>query len=1037
MIQRLIGRCLAAPVWVLAIVAALTLVAALGLRDLKLDALPDLSDDQVIVKVSFPGQPPQRVEDQVTYPLATALLGVPGASTVRAFSMYGEAFVYVVLADGAAAAPARARVAERLAQLAPQLPAGASTQLGPDASGVGWILQYALVANSGALPVERLRALQDFLLVPELQAIPGVAEVATFGPGARQLQVDVDPDRLAALGLALRQVGDAVRDANQAAGGGAFELGRQRLVVSADARLHGPEDLLSAPLAPDGRGGTLRLSQVARVGYGPAPQQGVSDLDGQGQVVSGIVVMRKGENALRVTRQVKARLEALKSSLPSGAELRITYDRARPIEASARTLAWRLLEEGVVVAVVCGLFLWRVRSALVIAITLPIGLLCALFLLRLQGVTANIMSLGGLAIAVGAMVDSAVVMVEALHRKLERPAPGVSHAALVRECAVETGPALFFSLLVITVSFLPVLALQGQEGRLFMPLALTKTWAMAVATALSVTLIPVLMGLLIRGPVPAERANALNRGLRNLYRPLLVAALRRPAAVLAGAALVAIGGAIPLLRMGSEFMPPLDEGDLLYMPSTLPSVSLDEAADILQRTDALIRAMPEVASVHGKAGRSDSATDPAPLSMLETVILLKPRSQWPQPLSTQQLIARLDATVRLAGLTNSWGHPIRTRIEMLSTGVRTPLALRISGPDPAALQALAEQAEGILRTVSGVRSVVAERPGSGRIVEIDIDRSRASALGVRMSDITQLLATATGAEPVDSLLIGRERYPIVVRYPAAARLSLESLAGLRIRTDGGQSVELSQVARLRVVDAPAELRSENARPALHVLLDVGDGDVGGVLARAEAALASAKLVAPGHTLTWVGQYLRLRAATTRLVIMTAATVLGALLILYAHFRCWRRVGIVAASLPVAVAGGAWLLAILHMRWSFATAVGFIALAGVAAEFCVVMLLYLDQSAQRCGGVSVTAIIRGALLRLRPKTMTVGVILGGLLPLLFADGPGVDLMRPIAAPLVGGMLTAPLFSLFVVPVIYRLVIRRSVPAAADSVTSVTL
>lgn len=1038
MIERIIDWSLAYRGWVIAAVAVLTAVAAGYTSHLKLDALPDLSENQIIVKASFPGQPPRLVEDQVTYPLTAALLGVPGAMTVRAFSMFGEAYVYIVLADGVDPYWARSRVTERLAQLASRLPPGATTDLGPDASGVGWVFQYALVARRGGVALERLRAVQDFLIKPELQSVPGVAEVATFGGGARQLQVEVDPDRLVALGLSMQQIGTAVREANQASGGGAVEIGRQRFLIAADARVRSREDLLDVPIGQDASGGVLRLRQVANVSFGPAPQQGVGDLNGAGDVVGGIIVMRQGENANQVVRLLKERIAALQPGLPEGVELVPTYDRSKIIHAAVKSLAMRLLEEGAVVAMVCGVFLWRLRSALVIIVTLPIGLLLALAILERQGVTANIMSLGGLAIAIGAMVDAAVVMVEALHRKLEqRQNGGASHLALVRESAREVGPALFFSLLIITASFLPVLSLQGQEGKLFSPLALTKTYAMAAAAMLSITLVPVLMALFIKGPVSSERQNPLNRFLMRGYKPLLVSALRRPAVVIVTALAVSLSIIYPLAKMGSEFMPPLDEGDLLYMPTTLPAISLDEAAEVLRVTDDLIRRMPEVAMVHGKAGRSDSATDPAPLSMLETVILLKPRSQWPERISTQELIRRMNERVRLAGLTNSWGFPIRTRIDMLATGVRTPLALRISGPDLGRIQALSEQAEEALRTVPGVRGVFAERAASGRFIDVEVDRKRASLYGVRTADVTQLIRGAVGGAPVDTLSAGRERYPIVVRFPRAERQSLGALERLRIRTATGSTVELSQVAQVKVVDGPMEIKSENARPVGYVLLDLDDADTGGVLARARDSLQRMDVREPGYTLSWVGQYLRLQAASSRLIAMSAATLLTVILILYWHFRCWRRVGIVMASLPFAVTGAAWLTWWLGFRWSFASAVGFLALAGVAAEFCVVMLLYLDQEMrkrqQHAAAVTyraaAAAVIRGALLRLRPKTMTVAVILGGLIPLMLSNGPGVDVMRPVAAPMIGGMITAPLFSLLVVPAIYLLILgthRRSEP-----------
>lgn len=1024
MIERIIAWSLRHRAAVIAGALAITLGAIAMTLRLKLDALPDVSDTQVIIKLEFAGQPPQLVEDQATYPLTAALLGVPGAVTVRAYSMFGEAFVYVVFADGVDPLQARTHVLERLGQLNARLPPGAQASLGPDASGTGWIYQYAIVARHNATAIDRLRALQDFVLKPELQSVPGVAEVATFGGMARQLQVDVDAQRLQTLGVSAEQLAQAVRDANQARGGGAIELGRQRFAIAADARLRAPQDLLDVPIGQDANGGVLRLRQVANVSFGPAPREGVGDLDGHGDVVGGIVVMRQGENAAQVAELVKQRLAALRDSLPAGVELVATYDRSTLIGAAVRSLASRLAEEGAVVALVCVLFLGRARSALVAIVALPIGLLAALALLSWQGITANIMSLGGLAIAIGAMIDAAVVMVEALHRKLEQQ-PYAARWQLVAQSAAEVGPALFFSLLVVTLSFLPVLSLQGQEGRLFAPLALTKTWAMAAAALLSITLVPVLMGLFIRGPVKREHRNALNRWLKRAYRPALKAALARPVLTVLVASALSASLALPLSRMGSEFMPPLDEGDLLYMPTTLPSVSVDEAADILRRTDQLIRAMPEVESVHGKAGRSDSATDPAPLSMIETTIRLKPREQWPQPMSTPEFMQRLDEQVRLAGLSNAWGYPIRTRIDMLSTGVKTALALRIAGPELASIQRLGEQAEQVLQSVPGVRRVFAEQATQGRFIEIELDRARAGLHGVSAADVTRLIAGPIGGMPIDVMSTGRERTPIVVRFTRADRASPQDIAQLRVRAASGATVALGEVAAVRVVDGPTEVKSENARPVGYVLLDVADADIGRVLARAQQALQQAHIQQPGYTLDFVGQYLRLAQARTRLLWMSAATVLAIVLVLYVHFGCWRRIGMVLGSLPVALSGALWFCHALGFQWSFATAVGCLALAGVAAEFCVVMLLYLDQAVQAeraqgplTGAALRRAVVRGALSRLRPKTMTVAVILGGLAPLLVSDGVGVDVMRRIAAPMVGGMVTAPFYSLLVIPALYR-------------------
>jgi copper/silver efflux system protein len=993
------------------------LVAGWFASRLKLDALPDLSEPQVIVKVEFDGQPPRLVEDQVTYPLAALLTGVAGVHEVRAVSMFGEAFVYAIFEDAVPSDLARTRVLERIAQLGARLPPGARLSLGPDASPTGWIYQYALVSRSGATSIERLRALQEFDVKTILQGTAGVAEVATFGGAARQLQVEVDPRALAALSIGADQVAAAVRDANQARGGGAIEMGRQRFFVASDARVLAPDDLLSAPVGTTAGGATIRLGQVARASFGPAPREGMADLDGRGDVVGGIVVMRQGGNAQATIQALRARLDVVRQALPADVELRATYDRSRLVDAAVHSLTARLVEEALVVGLVCALFLGRARSALVAVLTLPIGMAVALALLERQGITANIMSLGGLAIAIGAMIDAAVVMVETLHRKKTAAPTGAAHWSLVLDSALEVGPALFFSLLIITLSFLPVFSLTGQEGKLFAPLALTKTYAMAAASLLAITLVPVLMGALIRGRVVREHRNPLNRWLKRLYRPALAAVLSRQRAAFAVAALAALSAAWPAWHLPHEFMPALDEGELLYMPTTLPAVSPDEAAEILRITDRAIRDFPEVASVHGKAGRSDSATDPAPLSMIETTILLKPRSEWPEQMTTAELVRRLDEHVRLAGLTNSWGYPIRTRIEMLSTGIRTPLALRITGPDLAHLQRLAERAETVLHGVAGVRGTFAERPDGGRFVDVALDRAKASLLGVRASDLNQLLDGPVGGAVIDTMTLGRERVPVVVRFPRADRESPEAIAQLRLRTAGGASVAVGDVAQVRIVDGPTEIRSVDGRPVVDVALDLADPDTGGVLTRARAALAAAGVREDGYTVEWTGQYLRLEAATTRLVAMSTLTLVLVLGLLAIHLRCARRVAIVVAGLPCAVSGGLWLMLFLGYAWSFASMVGFLALAGVATEFCVVMLLYLDQASAAAGGTSLATVKRGALLRLRPKAMTVAVILGGLVPLMLADGAGVDVMRRIAAPIIGGMVTAPLFSLLLAPALY--------------------
>lgn len=1030
MIARLIDWSIRNRVLVLLFAVLALAAGAESVTRLPLDALPDLSDVQVIVKTDYPGQAPQVVEDQLTYPLAAALSSVPAAKAVRGFSMFGESFVYVIFRDGTDLYWARGRILEALSQMGQRLPAGVAPALGPDASGVGWVLQYALVDRSGRTSAAQLRALQDFYLKLELQGVPGVAEVASLGGKARQLQVEADPARLAAHKVALEQVASALRDANQASGGGALEMGRAEYLLRSNGYVKNRVELEDVALA----GGALRLGQVASVSEGPQPRRGVAELDGQGEVAGGIVVMRHGENALNTIAAVKARLEVLRRGLPEGVEIVTTYDRSDLIGRAVRTLRDKLLEESLVVALICVLFLVHLRSSLVAIVTLPVGILAALWVMRVQGVSANIMSLGGIAIAVGAMVDGAIVMIENMHRQLERT-PDAPRWELARRSAHEVGPALFFSLLVITLSFLPVFTLTGQEARLFAPLAYTKTYAMAAAAILAVTLTPVLMGYAIRGRIAPELANPLNRALMAAYRPLLEAVLARPRATVAVAALAMASVALPLTRMGSEFMPVLDEGDLLYMPTTMPGVSPDEAAEILRRTDRLIAAMPEVAHVFGKAGRAETATDPAPLSMLETTIMLKPKSQWPAGSSrdTAELMQKLDANVRLAGLTNSWGHPIKTRIDMLSTGIRTALGLKISGPDQARLEQLALAAEAALRKVPGTRSVFAERTGAGRYVDVDVDRARAARYGLSVAEVQRAVAGAVGGAAVSTIVAGRERYPLVLRYPAAERDSPEALERLRLQAADGNLVQLRDVARVRVADGPTEIKSENARPVAYVYIDIDTADAGRYLEQARRALDGALRLPPAYTLEWQGQYLAYQQGKPRLLGAVALTLVLVATLLYMHFRAPYKVLLVLLCLPFSLVGGLWFTWLLGYQLSVAVVIGLIALAGVAAEFGVVMLLYLDQAlaAARSGhgepdaAALRGALVAGALLRLRPKAMTVAVILGGLAPVMFSDAAGADVMKHIAAPLLGGMVSAPVFSLLVIPAIYRLLHARGV------------
>lgn len=1035
MITYIIGWCTRNRLVVLVATLALTLIGIESLSRLSLDALPDLSDVQVIVRTDYPGQAPQFVEDQVTYPLAASLLSVPGTKAVRGFSMFGESLVYVIFEDGTDIYWARSRILENLSQAAGGLPANANPTLGPDASGVGWVYEYALVDKSGKVPPDRLRALQDFYLKLELQSLPGVAEVASVGGKARQFQIDVDPLKLAAHDLSLEQVAQAVRDGNRSSGGAAFEMARAEYLVRSNGYLRDTADFDDIPVYADDKGNVIRLRQVADVGIGPRPRRGIAELDGKGEVTGGIVVMRHGENALTTIRGVKARLKELQAGLPPGVEIVTTYDRSSLIERAVRTLRDKLLEESLAVAVICGLFLFHFRSSLVAIVTLPIGILIALWIMRLQGVSANIMSLGGIVIAVGAMIDAAIVMIENMHRHLENNPVASGQArdvwSIVRQSAGEVGPALFFSLLVITVSFLPVFTLTGQEARLFSPLAYTKTYAMAAAAVLAITLTPVLMGYAIRGRIPPESANPINRALKRLYQPVLYAALRHPWKVLLIAVLGLATVAFPLSRLGSEFMPPLDEGDLLYMPTTLPGVSADEAADILRRTDQLIAAMPEVERVFGKAGRAETATDPAPLSMLETTVMLKPRSQWPQGSTKQGLIDKLDQTVRLAGLTNSWGYPIKTRIDMQSTGIRTPLGIKITGTDIVQLERIAIEMESVLRTVPGARSVFAERIGAGRYVDVDIDRQQAARYGLGINAIQSVVEGAMGGQTLGTVIDGRERFPITLRYTRGDRDSLSALNEIRIKAPNGALVALRDVARIHVSDGPTEVKSENARPVAYVFIDLATPDVGSYLLAAQDALDRHVKFDVGYAMAWEGQYLNYQNGKPRLLATVALTLLLISMLLFMHFRDAIKVGVVLLCLPFSLIGGLWFVYLLDYQLSVAVFIGLIALAGVAAEFGVVMLLYLDQALAASKNEKktlshadvATAVIAGALLRLRPKAMTVAVILGGLLPVMFSDAAGADVMKRIAAPLIGGMVSAPLFSLIVIPAIYLIVFRR--------------
>ncbi|TVR58716.1 MAG: efflux RND transporter permease subunit [Candidatus Competibacteraceae bacterium] len=1002
-------------------------------RNIPLDALPDLSDVQVIVKTTYPGQAPQVVESQVTYPLTTALLAVPGAVSVRGYSGFGDSFVYVIFADGTDLYWARSRVLEYLSQIAPRLPPQAQPALGPDATGVGWVYEYALVDRTGRHDLAQLRSLQDWFLKFELQSLPGVAEVATVGGMVKQYQVVLDPNRMRAYNLPLAQVRMAIQNANQEVGGSVLELAEAEYMVRSHGYLQGVADLRQVPLGVSATGTPILLGDVADIRLGPEMRRGAAELDGEGEVVGGIIVMRAGENALTTIEGVKARLDQLRRGLPEGVEIIPTYDRSDLILRAVRNLGGKLVVEFAVVVIVCALFLFHLRSSLVILISLPIGILGAFGIMHWQGINANILSLGGIAIAIGTMVDAAIVMVENLHKHLEKRTPrdAAEHWRIVQQAATEVGPPLFFSLLVITVSFLPVFALEAQEGRLFAPLAYTKTYAMAVSAGLAITLVPVLMGWLVRGRIQPENHNPLNRLLMAGYRPVLALVMRRPWPIVGLAILLTLTAWWPLQRLGMEFMPELDEGDLLYMPTTFPAVSIGKAVEIMQQTNKLIRAVPEVARVSGKVGRAETATDPAPLSMIETTIQLKPRSEWRPGLTTADLIAELDRIVRLPGLSNAWVMPIQNRINMLATGIKTPLGIKVAGDDLLTIQQVGERLEQVIQSIPGAASVFSERVAGGRYVDVTIDRRAAARLGLNISDVQEVINIAVGGMKVTETVEGLERYPVNLRYPQTIRDSLEQLRALPIVTPTGAAVPLSQVAAVEIVDGPAMMQSENARLIGITYVDIQGRDIGSFIAEAQRAVAEQVELPAGYSLRWSGQYEYLSRALARLQVVAPVTLAIIFLLLYLSFGRLGEAVLIMTTLPFALLGGVWLLYGLDYNLSVAVGVGFIALAGVAAETGVVMLVYLDQALRRrrelaqAEGRTVTmaelreAVIEGALLRLRPKMMTSATIIAGLLPIMYGTGAGSEVMRRIAAPMVGGIVSATVLTLVVIPAIYLL------------------
>ncbi|MHB8570217.1 MAG: efflux RND transporter permease subunit [Metallibacterium sp.] len=1006
-----------------------------------LDALPNLSDTQVIVSTEWQGQPPQVVENQLTYPLATTMLSVPGVKSVRAFSSFGYSLVYVIFHSGTNLYAARSQVLVYLSQARAKLPPGVSPTMGPAATGLGWIYEYALVDRSGTMDLGQLRTLQDWFLRYHLKTVPDVAEVASIGGMVRGWQIVVDPVKLAAYGLTLPQVASAVRAANGATGGSVISQGEADLMVQSIGYLRTRADFDRIPIATGAAGVPVRLGEVAVVRRGPALRQGIAELDGQGEVVGGVVILRAGKNALKTIVAVKARLAELQRSLPKGVEIVPTYDASHLILAAVSNLRQKLLEEFLVVAAVCALFLWHLRSSLVAVITLPLAVLAAFIVMYFQGISANIMSLSGIAIAVGAMVDAAVVMIENAHKHLEhwheqhgRDPEGAERWEIIAAAATEVGPALFVSLLVIALSFVPVFALQAEEGRLFKPLAFTKTYAMAAAAVLAVTLIPVLMGYLIRGKIRPEHKNPLNRALIAGYGPLLEGVFKRPLPVLLGVALVLGATLWPLAHLGSEFMPPLGEGTLLYMPTALPGLSYGKAAQLLQQTDRLLKTVPEVATVFGKAGRARTATDPAPINMFETTITFKPRSEWPPGMTLAKVEAALNRAVQVPGLSNLFVPPIANRVAMQSTGIKSPIGIVVSGPDPVELQHLSEAIARVAGAVRGVGSAVSDYIAGGRYVDVRVRPDAAARYGLTQADVQDVIATAVGGDPIGETVQGRERFPIVLRYPRAERQTISALRHLLIVAPDGAQLPLESVADIRVAAGPSMLTSEDGELVSYVYVNSTSSNLGGVVARLQRAVAREVTLPAGYTVGWSGQYAFMQRAAARLKMVVPAALVIIFLLIWSVFRRVAEALLIMLTLPFALVGGIWLVWLLGNPVSVATMIGFIALAGVSSELGVVMLLYLRHAWERRvarGAVDDKAldeaIHEGAVLRVRPLAMTVTVILAGLFPIMFGHGAGSEVMRSIATPMIGGMITAPLLSMLVIPAGYRMLERRRLRA----------
>ena len=1031
MVESIIRWSISNRFFVLLATVILVGVGGVSLKNTPVDAIPDLSDVQVIIKTSYPGQAPQVVEDQVTYPLTTAMLSVPGAVTVRGYSFFGDSYVYVIFDEDTDLYWARSRVLEYLSQVAPSLPENARPQLGPDATGVGWVYLYALIDRTGKHDISELRSLQDWFLKYELQTVPGVSEVAAVGGMVKQYQVNVNPEKIRAFGIPLSHIQTAIKRGNQEVGASVVEMAEAEYMVRATGYIQSQTDLAQVPLGVNSQGTPLTLGDVAEIKLGPQMRRGIAELNGLGETVGGVVVMRFGENAQKTIEGVKDKLQELKQGLPEGVEIVTVYDRSGLIERAVDNLWHKLLEEFAVVALVCMLFLFHVRSSLVAIVSLPVGILTAFTIMHIQGINANIMSLGGIAIAIGAMIDGAIVMIENMHKHMEKtPLTKENRWQVVADSASEVGPALFFSLLIITVSFVPVFTLEAQEGRMFSPLAFTKTYAMAASAALAITLVPVLMGYFIRGKVLPEHKNPINRLLVATYMPVLKMVLAFPKTAIF-IALLALGSTYwPLQNIGSEFIPPLDEGDLMYMPTTYPGISIGKAREILQQTDKLIMTVPEVKTVFGKIGRAETATDPAPLTMIETFIQLKERSEWREGVTTESLKKELDNLVKLPGLTNAWVMPIKTRIDMLATGIKTPVGIKVAGAELPVIQQIGQQLETILADVPGTASVYSERVAGGRYIKVDIDREKASRFGLNIADVQQVVASAIGGVNVTQTVEGLERYPVNIRYPQSYRDSPEQMALLPIVTAKGQRIALGDVADIKIESGPPAIKSENSRINGWTFVDIEGVDIGSYVETAMESVRKELELPTGYSIHWSGQYEYMLRAKEKLTYVVPLTLAIIAILLFMNFRNFTEVLLLMGTLPFALIGSIWLLYLMGFNFSIAVGVGFIALAGVAVEISVIMLVYLNQAwreelTKNSTGNSLTkthlmqAVITGAGLRVRPVMMTAAAVIVGLIPILLGTGTGSEVMSRIAAPMVGGMVSAVILTLLVLPAFYYL------------------